>query len=68
MELSAGGYETVRAHLDESAKVDAARLSKGETVIVSCEGGGMILGSPVLRKCRFANIQAAPEAISGGAQ
>ena len=44
-------YMAVMATLQSSEKSRAAQLSKGSSVSVLCTGGGMIVGSPSLRKC-----------------
>lgn len=44
-------FMNVHAKLEDSEKSEAARLSKGQKVTVKCEGGGMIIGSPMLRDC-----------------
>jgi hypothetical protein len=44
----------VHARVRNSEAQQAATLSKGMTVTVSCVGDGMILGSPVAKDCWFA--------------
>lgn len=48
-------FESVDAYLNSSENSAAAALSKGAIVTVQCEGGGMIVGSPVLKGCRIEN-------------
>lgn len=50
---SGNQFMSTHAYVDDSEKRTAARLSKGETVTLRCQGGGMIIGSPVLRECTF---------------
>jgi len=44
----------VRANIADSEERRAAALSKGAGVILRCEGAGMIIGSPILNACVFA--------------
>jgi len=43
----------VHAELEESEEQKAISLSKGESVVVLCRGGGEVISSPMLRGCRF---------------
>jgi tRNA_anti-like len=54
VELDTGNpFESVRATLDASEKAKAMSLSKGTAVAVLCQGGGMIIGSPILSGCHL---------------
>ena len=44
-------FMSIMANVDDSEKSAAARLAKGGPVTVVCEGGGLIVGSPVLNDC-----------------
>jgi hypothetical protein len=44
-------FERVQAHLQKSEVSKASTLSPGVVVTVNCEGGGMTLGSPMLKDC-----------------
>ncbi|MFM0665388.1 OB-fold protein [Paraburkholderia sediminicola] len=41
----------IRAYLQDGYEAQAAKLKKGQTIVLDCVGGGMVLGSPVLRRC-----------------
>jgi tRNA_anti-like len=44
-------FESVDAYLVKEDDAKAASLQKGNEVMVICEGGGMTVGSPMLRSC-----------------
>lgn len=44
-------FMPVRATLESGEKAKAAGLSKGQAIAVACEGGGMLIGDPVLSDC-----------------
>ena len=46
-------FESVDANLQKSEASQASQLEKGQMVRVSCTGGGMVIGSPVLNDCTF---------------
>jgi hypothetical protein len=46
-------FSTVHAGLDDADEGKAAKLTKGSEITVTCEGGGMVIGSPILRDCRL---------------
>lgn len=48
---SSNPYMTTMAELDKEQEDVAARLRKGAEIDMRCTGGGMVVGSPVLRKC-----------------
>lgn len=50
---SGNQFMATHAYVEDSEKSAAKRLSKGDTVTLRCIGGGMIIGSPVLRDCTF---------------
>lgn len=41
----------IHASLDEKHQNLAASLGKGQRITLTCIGGGMVIGSPMLRKC-----------------
>jgi hypothetical protein len=47
--LGGDGFTSVMAH--NLPKEDAAKLNKGDSVTLVCKGGGVIVGSPVLKNC-----------------
>jgi len=55
VQLSGGSEQDAHAFMAESEKTTAAALRKGKAVTVLCHGGGMTLGSPMLKDCTFAN-------------
>lgn len=50
---SANTFLGTNAYMQTSEANAAAALSKGDSVTVVCRGGGLVIGSPVLRDCRF---------------
>jgi hypothetical protein len=44
-------FMNVMATMDDGEAAKAARLSKGEDLKIVCKGGGMVIGSPMLRDC-----------------
>ena len=54
-------FESVHADLNSDYQSDAASLHKGQLITVRCEGGGMVVGSPILRGCSIQPNQKAPE-------
>ena len=44
-------FESVHADIKNDYVTEAAQLSTGQIVTVSCEGGGMVMASPILREC-----------------
>jgi len=50
---SGNQFMATHAYVEDSEKSAAKHLSKGDTVTLRCTGGGMIIGSPVLRDCTF---------------
>jgi predicted nucleic acid-binding Zn ribbon protein len=50
---SANQFRSTNAYMQKSEANAAAALSKGDSVTVVCKGGGYVIGSPVLRSCRF---------------
>ena len=56
-------FLSVHATLRDSEKAAAAALKKGVTVKVRCIGDGLILGSPLLKKCRL--LETAPTKKKG---
>ena len=44
-------FEGVHADIKSRFQSEAAALQRGQTIAVRCEGGGMVLASPVLRDC-----------------
>jgi TonB family protein len=44
-------FESVHANIKEEYKSEAAMLHIGQIITVECEGGGMIVGSPILKEC-----------------
>jgi TonB family protein len=51
-------FMPVRADLNSDNLSAAAQLHIGQIVQVDCEGGGMVVGSPVLRKCSLSPNEA----------
>lgn len=47
-------FNNVHASMNKTQAGAAARLSKGVRVVVLCQGSGMIIGSPTLKDCFFA--------------
>ena len=43
-----------RASVDKALESTAAQLTKGQTITVRCKGGGLLIGSPILRNCQIA--------------
>ena len=41
----------VMANMEDGEAGKAAQLSKGQQITVLCKGGGMVIGSPMLRDC-----------------
>lgn len=39
------------AHLDDAHEGLAASLNKGQKIQLECKGGGIVIGSPVLKEC-----------------
>ena len=56
-------FMNVQVYLDEGNESQAAALQRGEVINVVCTGGGMILGSPILKKCSFADAQDSSESV-----
>lgn len=54
-------YSSVSADVLDSEKGKAIELSKGETVVLICTGGTMVINMPTLRKC---SIMVEPELVS----
>jgi hypothetical protein len=50
---SSNQFETVDAYMVPAESANAAALRKREDVTVACTGGGMVVGSPELKDCRF---------------
>jgi hypothetical protein len=46
-------FMKVHAQLEDSEASAAAALKKGASVTVACTGGGLIMGSPILKDCRI---------------
>jgi tRNA_anti-like len=46
-------FNAVHANLDDADAGKAAKLTKGTEITVTCTGGGLIIGSPILRDCRL---------------
>lgn len=44
-------FESVHADLKPEYQSEAARLRIGQVITVDCEGGGMVMGDPFLKKC-----------------
>lgn len=44
-------FQSAMATMEDNQKSAAAQLSKNQNVVVECKGGGLIIGSPVLRDC-----------------
>ena len=44
-------FMEVKAYLDDTQKSVATKLKKGQSVVVTCEGNGLVIGSPILRHC-----------------
>ena len=44
-------FESVHAEINGNYQTEAASLRRGQIIKVRCEGGGMVIGSPVLRDC-----------------
>jgi hypothetical protein len=44
-------FMPIDAHVDDSEKSKAARLNKGDSVKLQCEGNGMVIGRPQLGDC-----------------
>jgi len=71
-------FENVDAGVKDDYQSEAASLHKGQIITVRCEGGGMVVGSPVLRGCsmqpnaqqqaeprpQISNISTAPVAVT----
>lgn len=49
--LTGNQFSSAMANLDDAGESRAAQLSRGQSVILLCEGAGRILGSPSLDKC-----------------
>lgn len=45
------GLQSVMGKLDDSQKAKAMSLVKGKPLALSCQGGGMVIGDPVLDDC-----------------
>lgn len=43
----------VHANLEKSEVAAAAGLARGQQISVVCTGGGMLVGSPILRECQI---------------
>lgn len=56
-------FESVLVYLSSSENATAAALLKGTVVTVVGAGDGVIVGSPVLRKCHFVDDKASPEPV-----
>jgi len=55
-------FESVHADISNDYQSEAAALHRGQIITVRCEGGGMVIGSPVLRGCSIQpTAEAAPE-------
>lgn len=50
---SANKYQTVSAKMADESKAAASRLSKGETVTVTCDSVMEVIGIPILSDCRL---------------
>ncbi|WP_302476318.1 OB-fold protein [Pandoraea communis] len=46
-------FMPARASVDKSLEATAAQLTKGQTITVRCKGGGLLVGSPILRNCQI---------------
>jgi hypothetical protein len=57
-------FENVQAHMDVGNESKAAALQRGEPVTFLCIGGGMIVGSPMLEKCSFVEVQDSSENVA----
>lgn len=51
--IATSRWEDVHAELEDGEASTAAGLSKGASVTLRCTGGGRIIGSPMLKDCRF---------------
>jgi hypothetical protein len=47
-------FHWVMAHVRREDKGKAAALNKGQSTVLRCTGGGMVIGSPVLNDCGIA--------------
>ena len=54
---------SIVATMNDDAKSSVVLLSKGQIVTLDCHGGGMVIGSPVLRDCSVRPANAAPSAV-----
>jgi TonB family protein len=54
-------FESVHADLSSEYQQEAATLQIGQILTVECEGGGMVIGSPVLRNCSILPNSPAPQ-------
>lgn len=50
-------FMNVEAHLNEESESEAAALQRGEVITLVCTGGGMIVGSPMLRDCSITKLR-----------
>lgn len=46
-----GSFTSVNATMNKTELPGLARLSKGQSVHLTCSGGGMVMRSPILRDC-----------------
>lgn len=53
-------FQEVHATMKDSEKSKVATLSKGQAASLLCRGGGMIIGSPILRDCTVFQTAATP--------
>lgn len=53
-------FQEVHATMKDSEKSKVATLSKGQPASFLCRGGGMIIGSPILRDCAVFQTATAP--------
>ncbi len=52
LELATGDlFSSIRAKLDEQYITRAAKLKRGQKIILQCVGDGMIIETPILREC-----------------
>lgn len=47
-------FMSARAQMDQSGLGQVAQLKRGQEAVLLCVGGGLLLGSPVLDRCRIA--------------
>lgn len=54
---SSNQFMPTRAYLNSADVTQAARMSKGQRVLLTCTCKGKVVGSPVLKSCSIAGVQ-----------